>query len=130
VTNAANTSYAGISTGGTVDPVPALGAGGLANQIYNGLSALTYSGRITILENQLASSDLTGLVPGAPLKLIGPANTYTNLFIQRVRARPHYGEIEVEYGPAARLDASDLIELWRCTRERRIYDMPSGRGSG
>jgi len=130
VTNAANTSYAGVSTGGTVDPVPTLGAGGLANQIYNGLSALTYSGRLTILETQFASGDLTGLVPGAPLKLIGPTNSYSNLFIQSVRCRPHFGELEVEYGPAARLDARDLIELWRCTRERRLYDMPSGRGSG
>lgn len=112
------------------EPFPPMGAGGLANQIYNTFNQLTFSGRITLLASQLTSAQLTTLLPGARLKLIGPNNIYTNLFVQSVTARPHYGLLEVAFGPMAALGAKDVIELSRATRLRTVYDMPSGRDSG
>jgi hypothetical protein len=130
VTNAVTQTYTGTTHLDTGEPFPPTGEDGLAKQIYAGLSTLTYSGTLTILENQLASGTLADIVPGAPVKLVGPNNTYENCFVQRVKCFPHFGRLEIEYGPAARLDAADLIELYRCTRLRLIYNMPSGRGTG
>lgn len=131
MTNAVTQTYTAVTHADEGEPFPATGASGLAKQIYAGLSTLTYSGTITILESQLASGDLIAMVPGAPLKFIGPSGgVYTNCFVQEVICRPHFGELQIRYGPAARLEARDLVDLYRCTRERFVYDMPSGRDTG
>jgi len=132
LTNAVTQTYSATTHYDPGEPFPAMGAGGLANQIYNSFNQLQYAGRITLVQTQLdaAGASITNILPGARLKLIGPNNTYTNLVVQSVIARPHYGTLQVEFGPAARLDAADLIELARCTRFRTVYDMPSGRDTG
>jgi len=50
--------------------------------------------------------------------------------IQSLEARPHYGELRVEFGPSARIDAAGLVEMWRASRWRTTYHLPSNRSSG
>ena len=132
LTNALNTTYTAVSHAETGEtPIGYdMGSGtftsSLAQQIYNAVSTLQYAGQITFVDQSLRSD----LAVGKKLTLIGPNNTYTNLLIQRVTTRPHYGETTVEFSPSARLDAPDLIELARATRFRNAYDMPSGRSDG
>jgi len=130
LTNAATQSYQATTHFDPGEQFPAMGAGGLANQIYNGLSQLQFAGRISLVAGQLDSLAITQILPGARLKLVGPNNTYSNLCVQSVSARPHLGALDVQFGPAARLDAADLIELARASRWRFIYEMPSGRDTG
>jgi hypothetical protein len=142
MTNAAPGTYQAADTnvgsvGETIPPISASGVVGLAQQLYNNVSQLSYSGRLTLQFNQIAASELnsgqsplSALIPGAPLKIVSPNNTYTNCFVQRVRARPHFGDLEVEFGPLARLDLSMMMELWRATVHRTIYEAPSGRNTG
>jgi hypothetical protein len=128
LTNAVTALYQGYSHIETGEQVPPLypAAGSLAFEVYQGLSQLQYGGTIAWVNDSLRSDAALG----RKLTLQGPNNTYSGLLAQSVRARPHFGELTVEFGPGARLDAPELIELARATRWRYTYNMPSGRGTG
>lgn len=97
-----------------------------AKSVYLSLKDLMYQGSITFV-GQEARSDIR---PGMLLTLVGPHHTFSNLQVQSVRVRPHRGEVTVKFGPIARRDAPGLLELWRGSRLRTLYNMPSGRSSG
>jgi len=122
LTNATSQTYRTTTFYDPGESVPT----GVAQAVYNSLSTLQYSGAVTFAASQVRS----GIAVGNSLTLVGPANTYSNLLVQSVRAVPHLGWLTVSYGPSARLDAPELIELARCCRWRTIYNMPSGRSTG
>jgi hypothetical protein len=128
LTNAVSKIYTGQFLQDTGDPVPPLypASGSLACALYQSVSRLQYAGVFTPVGMTLRSDIQVGTV----LTLVGPNNTYAGLLVQSVQSRPHYGETRVEYGPAARIDAADLVELWRASRWRTLYNLPSGRSSG
>jgi hypothetical protein len=128
LTNAVSKTYTGQFLQDTGDPVPPLypAPGSLAYALYQSVSRLQYAGVFTPVGATLRSDIQVGTV----LTLVGPNNTYAGLLVQSVLSRPHYGEMRVEYGPAARIDAADLVEMWRATRWRTLYNLPSGRSSG
>ncbi len=122
LTNATSRTYRTTTFYDPGESVPT----GVAQAVYNSLSTLQYSGAVTFAASQVRS----GIGVGNTLTLVGPTNTYSNLLVQSVRAVPHLGWLTVSYGPSARLDAPELIELARCSRWRTIYNMPSGRSTG
>ena len=128
LTNAASTTYSGAQLADTGEAVPPCypAAGSLAQAAYTSASTLSYQGRVVFLDAVLRS----GLGVGKVLTLVGPNHTYPNLLVQAVECRPHYGELRVEFGPSARIDAGALVELWRASRWRTTYHLPSGRSSG
>ena len=128
LTNAVSRTYAGQQTLDTGEAVPPLYpvAGSLAYAVYQGLSQLPCQGVLTLVD----TASRFDLAPGIRLALTGPAHTYAALLVQTTRLRPHYGETRVEFGPAARPDAAGLVELWRASRWRTLYNLPSGRASG
>ena len=128
LTNAVTQTYTGSHLDDTGDPVPPLypAAGSLAQTLYNSLSVLQYEGQISLLAPALTS----GIGVGNVLTLVTPNNTYHNLLVQSVSGRPHFGELRLNFGPAAPRDLPGLISLWESTRWRTTYNMPSGRASG
>ena len=128
LTNATNKTYTANSSIESGDPVPPIypDSGSLAYALYQSLSRLQYQGSVKFKAGE-ARNDLA---MGQVLTLVGPSHTYAGLLVQGVTVRPHFGEVTVKFGPASRLDAPALIELWLCTRWRTTYNMPSGRGSG
>jgi hypothetical protein len=138
LTNANGGTYKALSASDTGEPLPPMTPEptsltpttanplSLAYTLYNNLSRLQYKGKITLVDIEAASS--IGL--GITLSLTGPNNTYAGLLVQGVTIRPHTGQVEIDISPCARLDVGTLIEMWRITRTRTIYNMPSGRASG
>jgi len=128
LTNATTGSYSGsqlLDTGELVPPCyPA--SGSLALAAYTSAATLQYAGSITLLGQTLR----TDIALGQTLSLTGPSHTYTGLLVQSVEVRPHYGEMRVEFSPAARIDAAGLVEMWRASRWRTTYNLPSNRSSG
>lgn len=114
--------YQTISSSTSAEPVPI----GLANSIYQSLATLQHAGTLVFAGQNIRQ----GLGVGQNLTAIGPNNTYTNLLVQSVRAVPHAGILTVTFGPSARLDAPELIELRRATMLRTMYNMPSNRATG
>lgn len=99
---------------------------GVAESVYRSANAQQFAGEITFLAGQIRNEIKLGM----RLKAIGPTTTFTNLLVQSIRERPHFGEMTVTYGPSAPLDVQGWIELARATRNRIIYKMPSGRADG
>jgi hypothetical protein len=134
LTNAQSVEYKAVSasdTGEGIPPCTPVGAtspttGSLAQLLYDCLSVLQHAGSIPFVGTE-ARGDI-GV--GNTLSVRGPNTTYTNLLVQGVVVKPHTGDVSVRVGPASRLDAPMLIELWRMTRRRTLYNMPSGRKSG
>ncbi len=99
---------------------------GLAEFAYRGVAALQNAVRIKFVEGQLKS----GLGVGNRLTIHGPTTTWTNIPVQSITERPHYGETIVNGAPIAAVDIHTLIVLARATRWRTTYNMPSHRDDG
>lgn len=132
LTNATSQTYSAVASLDTGEGVPPCYNGttvtttSVAYNLYNSLALLQYSGSIPFV----AGASRADMSVGKILNATGPNHTFSGLLIQAVTMRPQTGEVTVEFGPAARLDAPALIELWRMTRVRTLYNLPSGRSSG
>jgi len=128
LTNASSGVYTGSQLADTGEAVPPCypAAGSLAQAAYTSASVLQYEGRVTFIDASLRG----GIGVGNVLSLTGPNHTFPNCLIQEVECRPHFGETRVVFGPAARVDAGLLVELWRASRWRTTVNMPTGRGTG
>jgi len=128
LTDAVSKTYTGQFLQETGDAPPPLypAPGSLAYALYQSASRLQYEGVFTAVGTALRSDIQVGTV----LTLIGPNRTYAGLLTQSVQSRPHFGELRVEFGPGARIDAAGLVEMWRASRWRTLYNLPSGRSSG
>ena len=128
LTNAVSKTYEAVSAfdeGDTLPPIyPA--AGSLAQAMYQSLSRLQYEGTVTFIGGVPRNDIAVGMV----LTLVGPNHTYAGLLVQGVSVSPHYGTVAVKFGPASRLDAAGMIEMWLLPRRRQIVQMKSGRSSG
>jgi len=114
--------YTAISHSDTGEVIPL----GVAEQAYRGMAMLQHALGITFVAGQLRSD----IKLGCRLKLVGPNTTFTNIVVQSIRERPHYGETIVNGGPMSALDIDVLIALARSSRWRIQYNMPSGRADG
>ena len=122
LTNATTRTYTAIKTSDPGETPPA----GVAESVYRSMALALNAGSITFTNAQLRSD----IYIGCRLKLIGPTTTFVNILPQAIRARPHFGETTVQFGPSAIVDAAAEIELARATRWRFVYNMPSGRSDG
>lgn len=122
LTNAASGTYSAVTSATSGDPVPQ----GVAEAVFRGLDLVQWAGSIRFAGGQ-ARSDI---YIGCRLKLVGPTTTFTNVIPQRIRETPHFGYVDVEYGPCAPPDVDTLVDISRSVRGRTTYRMPSGRASG
>lgn len=122
LTNAVTGTYQAIkeATSGEVPPA------GVAEAVFRGLDLVQWAGSIRFVGAQ-ARSDIK---LGIRLKLVGPNTTFSNVIPQRVTEQPHFGYVEVEYGPSAPPDINSLVDISRSVRGRTTYRMPSARATG
>ena len=122
LTNATTRTYEAVSHYDPGETAPA----GVAEQAFRGVAALQNAVGITFVAGQLRSD----IQVGCRMTLIGPTTTFSNILVQSVRERPHFGETIVNGGPVAAVDIDALIALARASRWRTIYNMPSHRDDG
>jgi hypothetical protein len=121
-TNATTGDYSATEHFGEAEAVPS----GLAQDIYDAHSVLRYDGSLELVGDEIP----TGLGMGNKLTIIGLAATYSNLFIQETIEEPAWGKITLVLGAPKQIGLSDLIELLRVNRYRRVYNMPSSQSTG
>jgi hypothetical protein len=121
-TNGTTGDYSAVSSEVAAEAEPA----GLAQSIYASHSVLQYEGSLSLVDDEIPA----GLSMGKKLTINGMGQTWTNLLIQSVVEEPFHGRIALQVGPASQLGISDLIELLRVNRSRRIYNMPQQRSGG
>lgn len=99
---------------------------GVAEMAYRSVAALQSAAQVTFTKGQLRSD----IQLGCRLTLVGPNTTFSNILVQSIHERPHYGETTINGHPQAAVDADTLMALARASRWRTTYNMPSGRDTG
>lgn len=124
-------TYSTLETYSAGDPVPT----GLAQSIYECLSAVQYSGFITLTEEEINTAmALQGISnrPGVGLcvNLTGGETAWATMraMVQQSAVDLTPGSTTLTFGPAPHLGFDDLIELLHVTRVRQIYTNPRARG--
>ena len=88
---------------------------GLAETLYNSVSALQYDGQLTISEDEC-----TGIVRMGQTLNLSPDWESMNAMVVQVDEDVDSGTTQVSFGPQKNLGASDLVELVRVIRNRLI----------
>lgn len=123
LTNATSKTYTQTSVSSWAEDPP---AASLAQQVYEGLQKLQYSGTLTLVNKDYDPT----IRPGAKLKLIGPNHIFENCIVQNVRETPCHKTQEITFGPLDQYDAERLFEIFRAARMASTTGKPSGRGNG
>jgi hypothetical protein len=95
---------------------------GLAQSIYDSRSTLQHDGNINLF-----GAEVAGPYMGKSVSITGLDITLQGLMVQGTVERPHYGEIMLTLGAPEQVGVTDLIELLRVNRYRRIFTSPASR---
>lgn len=127
-TNAQTQTYSRLTSETEAEPVPV----GLAQALYDAVSVLQYDGVLELTEQECSGV----AAPGTLLNLSGGRAEWATMAaqIQRVEEQIDLGSTKITVGPAKHLGQSDLTELMRANRSRRISfrlnERTTGSGSG
>lgn len=123
LTNGITGSYSVVESEVEGEAVPE----GLAQSIYDALSALQYEGVNIRLEE--AVSGLIGM--GNVLNLTGGRSEWSTMraLVQTIHKDYGRGMTEISIGPARHLSAGDLTQLFLINRFRRVYYDPTVRAT-
>lgn len=110
-TNSVTGTYNDQSTVTYAEPVPI----GLAEYLYNAVSALQYDGQITIIEDEC-----TGIIQMGQVLNLSPEWEDMNAMIVQIDENVDQGTTQIAFGPKKNLGASDLVELVRVIRNRYV----------